>query len=60
MQFVVFDKANKEVIAILRQDGECVLRSDVDSAVYDDEVDPVVTEINGRIYLKKNTIGITL
>ena len=49
MVITVFDKSTKEVLALIVKDGECVVRNDVDFAIYENN-EPVLTEINGKMY----------
>ena len=49
MVIAVYDKCTKEILALIVKDGECVVRNDVDFAIYENN-DPVLTEIDGKVY----------
>jgi len=47
---VVFDSKTKEVLAVICENGESICRNDIDFVAYSESTEPVLTEINGKVY----------
>lgn len=55
MIYVVYEKDTKEVMAIVGDIEDFVMRNDIEVNAYKDTW-PVFEDIDGKIYLKENTI----
>lgn len=56
MKVVVFDKATKEVLSIVSTEDESICRTDIDFAVFSEDAEPILTDINGKLYFNENKI----
>ena len=56
MKIVVFDKRTKEVLAVIcTDDGDTsVCRKDIDFEVYLEDTEPILTELNNKIYFNES------
>ena len=56
MKVVVFDKMTNELLALVTSDGKSVCRKDVETMIFGDNAEPIISEEDGIIYFIDNAI----
>ena len=52
----MFNKYTNEVLAIICPDDDCTCRSDIDFQIFGNDAEPILTDVDGRIYFVDNAI----
>ena len=60
MKVVVFDKNTKEILSIVSTEDESICRNDIDFAVFSEDTEPILTDINGKVYFNENKIMVNV
>ena len=55
MVYVIYDRDTKEVMAVVGEIANHIIRNDVEVKTYRD-TEPVFEDIDGKIYIKENAI----
>lgn len=55
MIYVIYDRDTKEVMAVVGEIANHIIRNDVEVKTYRD-TEPVFEDIDGKIYIKENAI----
>ena len=55
MVYVIYDRDTKEVMAVVGEITNHIIRNDVEVKMYRD-TEPVFEDIDGKIYIKENAI----